>query len=183
MRAVSRRQKLLLGALGIVATAWFADSLSGGGKTAVAKAASTGASESVPTEADAPAGSDVAELLVSLSAEPQPAAPLDPDRLGRDLFVPTVVLQSACKALNTNAAVTGAQAEKAPAAEDTPLDQRHELQGVLSGGRVPLAIIDGQLFKTGSKLDGYTVVGIERDHVVCERGGQRVVLTLSDRGQ
>jgi hypothetical protein len=181
MRPISRRQKLLGTALGVVATGWLADFLAGGGEPAAVHAAVP--LESTPTaDATVPAANvpDLDEFLGALEGAPTALPDLELDKLTRDPFVPTTVLRAACRVTESER-VEEAEAEAQPSAT-VPFEQRHQLQGVLTGHR-PLALIDGKLFAVGVRLEGYTLIRIERDQVVCQRGEQQVVLTLSERGE
>ena len=182
MRPISRRHKLLGTALGVVAAGWLADFFAGGGEPAAVRAAVP--PESTPTaDATVLADSlpDLEELLSALEGTPTALPDLELDKLTRDPFVPTTVLRAACRVAESERVEGAAEGEdQRPAG--VPFEQRHRLQGVLTGQR-PLALIDGRLFAVGARLEGYTLIRIERDQVVCRRGEQQVVLTLGERGE
>ncbi len=181
MRPISRRHKLLGTALGVVAAGWLADFFAGGGEPAAVRAAVP--PESTPTaDATVLADSlpDLEELLSALEGTPTALPDLELDKLTRDPFVPTTVLRAACRVAESER-VEEAEGEDQRLA-GVPFEQRHRLQGVLTGQR-PLALIDGRLFAVGARLEGYTLIRIERDQVVCRRGEQQVVLTLGERGE
>jgi len=178
MRPISRRHKLLGAALVVVVVACLADFLAGGGKPAAVRAAVS--LESQPTPEATPADSvlDLDQLLRAVEGTPTAPPDLELDKLTRDPFVPTTVLKAACRVAQLDGLEEPAPAEEQPPAE-VPFEQRHQLQGVLTGER-PLALIDGALFAAGARLEGYTLIRIERDRVVCRRGEQRVVLTMGE---
>ncbi|MFQ5806301.1 MAG: hypothetical protein ACE5I3_07620 [Phycisphaerae bacterium] len=68
-----------------------------------------------------------------------------------------------------------------PASEPLSFEDRHELQGVLTG-RVPLALIDGLLCRRGAEIDGYRLVELHREYVVFQRDGSRVTLRVASAG-
>lgn len=181
MRPISRRHKLLGTALAVVATGWLADFFAGDGKPAAVRAAVP--PESTPTaDATVPADNvpDLDELLNALEGAPTALPDLELDKLTRDPFVPTTVLRAACRVAESERVAEAEGEDQRPAG--VPFEQRHRLQGVLTGQR-PLALIDGRLFAVGARLEGYTLIRIERAQVVCRRGEQQVVLTLGERGE
>jgi len=181
MRPISRRHKLLGVALGVVATGWLVDFFAGGGKPATVRAAVP--PESTPTADTMPADNvpDLDELLSAVEGAPTALPDLELNKLTRDPFVPTTVLKAACRVAGSERVEEAAEREDQPSTE-VPFEQRHRLQGVLTGQR-PLAFIDGKLFAVGARLEDYTLIRIERDQVVCQRGERQVVLTLGEAAE
>ncbi len=52
------------------------------------------------------------------------------------------------------------------------------LQSVILGNGPALAVLDGQSYRVGQRIDGFLLVGISADAVVLEKAGKRQTLTL-----
>ncbi len=52
------------------------------------------------------------------------------------------------------------------------------LQSIIMGNGPALAVLNGQTYRVGQRIDGYQVVAIDADAVVLERAGKRHALTL-----
>ena len=176
MTQLTRRQKLLGGAFAIVGVAWALDMLTGGQTPPPANAATGGLTQ----VANAPVVLDDAEIeaaIASLEADGIELPPLPFDQVPRDLFVPTAFMRSTLQPAELE---RPGEDEAADAIGMEPFEARHVLQGVLTG-RVPLALIDGQLFRRGAELDGYRLVELREDCVVFEQDGRRVKLRVPQR--
>lgn len=174
MISLSRRQRWLGGALGIVVVAWAIDMLTGGQDPPMASAASAPASQlnavSVPLDQ-----AEVEAVIGMLSTDDVVRPPLSCDGVARDLFVPTAQMRAALATILPDS-------PSESACDDTEnaqsFEARHCLQGVLMG-RVPLALIDGRLYRGGAEIDGYRLVQLERDHAVFDHQGARVTLRVA----
>jgi hypothetical protein len=174
MKPVNR--KTLFGSALALALAIFAlDRLSGGGPQAADAAARTVPASPLPAEAAAPpqrlkesgppaplSGEDIAALLRRISAGHDSPPPLDLTDLTRDPFVASAALRA------TVAGASGAHGETQAAETDVPFEKRHRLLGVVMGP-VPLAVIDGEPYRLGETIDGYTLIDVQREHVVLRR--------------
>jgi hypothetical protein len=178
MKRLSQQQKLLGGFFCIVASAWVVDWLSGGTEptSAAASPAPQSVSDALPVPPDPP---DLDAVIASLRDDRPSRAALPIDEVQRDLFTPTArmraVLAPVAPTLSAEANPDEHAAPPLPAFED-----RHELQGVLTG-RVPLAVIDGVLYRRGSEIDGYRLIELGRDRAVLIRDGTRVTLEVTRR--
>lgn len=175
MSSISRRHKLLATIFGAVAVAWGIDLLSGGQVPGPADAASSSVFVAQPVVV--PAGpADVETIIESLRDDNFTHAALPFEQSTRDLFVPT----SRMKAI-LGVATQPEEESKTPGeleARLAPVDARHELQAVLTG-RVPLALIDGRLYRRGAEIDGYRLIELCQDYVVLQRDGTRVTLRVA----
>lgn len=63
-------------------------------------------------------------------------------------------------------------ASKAPEESDT-LNEEIRLQGVLNRKKRKVAIISGQLYNKGDKVNGYLIADIKNDHVLLLSSGSR----------
>ncbi len=171
MKAVPRRSKVAGGALGVVICMWVVDSMWGNGRPDSASASFA------PTVTPSPVSqpTDLAGPLRPLAPPSVMRADLELDRLQRDLFVTTTVMEAAYQPTDADPS-DDTEAERNRQAA-VPFEQRHELQGVLTG-RNPFAVIDGSLASPGAELDGFVLVEIHRDHVVFQRDGLRVILSV-----
>lgn len=189
MKLVNRRT-VLGSALALAVVIFALDRLAGGGpRTADAAApavaaplpragtAATPASSGAPPAglAAPPAAEDVAELLRRIDADRGPVAAIDLEGVTRDPFVATTALGAATD--GTGDAPAGPSASTQPAAAEVPFEKRHRLQGVVVGP-VPLAVIDGQPYRMGEAIDGYTVIDIQREYAVLRGEASVVVLHL-----
>ncbi|WP_461602874.1 SctD/MshK family protein [Aeromonas rivipollensis] len=52
------------------------------------------------------------------------------------------------------------------------------LQSVILGNGPALAVLNGQSYRVGQRIDGFLLVGISADAVVLEKAGKRQTLTL-----
>lgn len=52
------------------------------------------------------------------------------------------------------------------------------LQSIIIGNGPALAVINGQSYRVGQRIEGYQLVAISADAVVLEKGGKRQSLTL-----
>lgn len=52
------------------------------------------------------------------------------------------------------------------------------LQSIILGNGPALAVLNGQSYRIGQRIDGYQLVAISTDSVVLEKGGKRQSLTL-----
>ena len=171
MKAVPRRSKVAGGALGVVICLWVVDSMWGNGTPDSASASSA------PTVTPSPVSepTDLAEPLRPLAPPSVLNADLELDWLRRDLFVATTVMEAAYPSTDAGPG-DDTEAERNRQAA-LPFEQRHELQGVLTG-RNPFAVIDGSLVSPGAEVDGFVLIEIHRDHVVFQRDGSRVLLSV-----
>ena len=74
-------------------------------------------------------------------------------------------------------------AVKPPAAEASPQipePPKMVLEGVIWGGQIPQAIIDGEVYTVGDLVRGARIVSISRDSIAVELQGATFQLTLSD---
>ena len=53
-----------------------------------------------------------------------------------------------------------------------------KLQSVILGNGPALAVLNGQSYRVGQRIDGYRLVSISADAVVLEQAGKRQTLTL-----
>jgi hypothetical protein len=196
MTRLSKRHKLIAGALGLVSAAWLVDALTGGlePRRAIATAAeqapgdrSAGSGQShapAPVAAESVgsplAAAELASVIESLSEYRARGAPLPFDRVARDLFVPTPAFDAALALAGGTTSTAGGAA--APEQRDQRFDARHELQGVICG-RMPLAIIDGHLCPLGAEIDGYRLVEVRRDHAIFQGKDTRVTLRVANPGR
>jgi hypothetical protein len=177
MTSLSRRQKLVGGAFAIVACSWLVDMLTGGQTPASANAAS---SESLQANL-APEQLDptlVQAVIASLASTDDRRPPLPFHEAKRDLFVPSTRMLTA---LGMTTPETTATSEGDQNVDQQPFETRHQLAGVLTG-RVPLALIDGRLYRRGAEIDGYRLVELRDDYVVLQQGNSRVVLRVRQSG-
>jgi len=175
MRRLSQRQKLLAGAFGLVAVVWTLDVLSADAGPDLANAAPLAAAsgETAALAADPP---DLEAVIATLQLDRTTRAALPFDDIKRDLFAPTPLLEAALVPAEPTEPTRADPAEKAKT-DDLPFSARHSLQGVLTG-RVSLALIDGDLVRRGSVIDGYRLIELHRDYVAFERDGTRVILRV-----
>jgi hypothetical protein len=178
MKALSRRQKVTLGTLAVVAMIWVVDLLTGGAGPSQADAATTPTVPHAPAE-PTPAPDDLAGVIEALQREQVTRATLPFERVGRDLFVPTERFEAALSVARKAEGGEATDEPEGPAHDALPFEDRHKLQGVLTG-RVPLALIDGVLLREGAEIDGYRLVEIHADFVVLRRGpGKTVALHVA----
>ena len=52
------------------------------------------------------------------------------------------------------------------------------MQSVILGNGPALAVLNGQSYRVGQRIDGFLLVGISADAVVLEKAGKRQTLTL-----
>jgi len=175
MRPVSQRHRLLGAVFGVVALALGVDLLTGQPRptSAAGAAASSLMNGSVELPPDPV---DLDALIESLRGERLTHAAPSFDRIERDLFVPTPWMETALRADNPALSVA-AELREEPEAKALPFDARHELQGILTG-RIPLALIDGVLYRRGAEIDGYRLSELRSDHVVFTRDGSPVILRV-----
>ena len=100
------------------------------------------------------------------SGPPQKIAPAVPRAGLRDIFAP--VKKTAPGSTPENPAI---------APKPLPLLQ---LTGTITGGRQPLAIINGRFLRQGEAIEGFQVVAIARNQVTIAREGQKIVLNVLD---
>lgn len=100
------------------------------------------------------------------SGPPQKTAPPGPRAGLRDIFAP---------AKKTGPGSTPENPAIAP--KPLPLLQ---LTGTITGGRQPLAIINGRFLRQGEAIEGFQVVAIARNQVTIAREGQKIVLNVLD---
>lgn len=173
MIELTGRKKLLLGCLGLVVLIWMWDLLAGG-----ARPASVQAATSIAPASAAPAEQKSPTPSMSTLMQSEPAVPRRL-RVRRDLFVPTSAMR---ERYDTASGVGGRAGSPGGRIHPTkpPFDQRHQLQGVITGA-TRLAVIDGQVYAHGAELDGYTLLEVHRARVVFQRGEERAVLLLPER--
>lgn len=175
---LTRRQRVLLGALGLAATVWLIDALAGSGGPRPAAgnpAAAPVAGPNGPVARWQSAGDEVARLV---QHRYEPLAE-DAAVWARDLFQPTPAMERALGPA-TPPAEPAAAAPGPPSEPPRPgFAERHRLLGVMLGD-VPVAVVDGRLLVPNSDLDGFVLVDVQRDYVVFERraDGERVRLEL-----
>ncbi|MCL5269641.1 MAG: hypothetical protein M1457_03585 [bacterium] len=73
---------------------------------------------------------------------------------------------------------TKAPARRRPAPSEAPAASLWRLEGIFYDEANPLAVIDDNIVKIGSRVGGASVVEIRRDCVVLEQGGSRRELHL-----
>lgn len=175
MSSISRRHKLFAGIFCVFAAAWGIDLLSGGQVPGSADAASSSALAAQPVAV--PAGpADIETIIESLRDDGVTHAALPFDQTTRDLFVPTSRMEAILRVASQP--VGGSETPGEPEARLTPFDASHQLQAVLTG-RVPLALIDGRLYRLGAEIDGYRLIELCQDYVVLQRDGSRVTLRVA----
>jgi hypothetical protein len=177
MKRLSARQRLLIGALLIAGLIAAADQFTRGGAPSPARAGQSAQT----TPSAAPAGwGDVNALVARLTQTDYTSVAGELEQLQRDVFVPTTA---------AGAVFSTADPAPAPAAPEPPpvepqvdFRDKHRLSGVMLG-ETPLAVIDDQLLALDAEVDGFKLVGIERDSVVFWQPGSglRVVLELAQR--
>jgi len=176
MTRLTRRHKLLGGFCGIVATAWGIDLLTGGAKPREANAIPTTATATEPLVMP-PDPADLPGIVDSLSRPPAVRAALEIDPDLRDPFTSSARILATLPAMSEQAEAKGTAKDDAAQPVAVPFEQRHVLQGVMEG-RVPLALIDGTLYRRGALIDGYRLERIERDHVILKQGASLVTLAV-----
>ncbi|MEM9296483.1 MAG: hypothetical protein AAGA57_11830 [Planctomycetota bacterium] len=144
-------------------------------------------------EADAPAPAAAATGTPSPSAAPpapSPAASAGPgqpvqDRGPHDTLRRGIarVLAEADRAEPANPHADPFQppagwdiAKKAQEARDEVAPPAFTIDGVITGGAKPMAVIDGDLHRLGDTHEGWRLVDIRADRVVVQRAGARVAL-------
>lgn len=175
MSAITGRQKLIGGVFCIVTAAWLTDMLTGQPAPSNADAAPSAQLVGPAPAVAAACPEDLAALIASLGNLRSTRAPLPFDQVSRDLFMPTASMEARLRPIEV-AAVEDADGPEGP--ESLPFSARHRLQGILTG-RVPLALIDGQLLRRGAIIDGHRLAEIGRDSVVLQGDGDRVVLRVA----
>ncbi len=178
------RKTLFGSALALALAIFVLDRLSGGGPQAAdAAARATPASQSpaggaappqTPKQAGPPApltGEEIAALLRRTRAGHDVPPPLDLTGPARDPFVATAALRA------TTSGATDPDEQTQPAETDIPFEKRHRLLGVVMGP-VPLAVIDGQPYRLGETIDGYTLIDIQREHAVLRRETSERILRV-----
>jgi hypothetical protein len=177
MKRLSARQRLLIGALLIAGLIAAADRLTRGGAPTPARAGQT--AQTAPPAA--PAGwNDVNALVARLTQTDYASVAGELEQLQRDVFVPTTAAGPMFSAADP--APSAASPEPPPVEPQVDFRDKHRLSGVMLG-ETPLAVIDDQLLALDAEVDGFTLVGIERDYVVFLQPGSelRVVLELAQR--
>jgi hypothetical protein len=175
MSSISRRHKLFAGIFCLVAGAWGIDLLTGEQVPGAADAASSSALLVQPVVV--PAGpADIETIVESLRDDSVTHAALPFDQTTRDLFVPTSRMKAILRVATQPAGESKTPGELE--ARLAPFDARHELQAVLTG-RVPLALIDGRLYRSGAEIDGYRLIELRQDYVVLQRDESRVTLRVA----
>ncbi len=161
MMRLSKRQKLLAGALGLAGTVWVLDSMLGRG---VPTAAAGATAEQPTVDAARLRWNDIEPVIAELTVRRHESLPTDGEP-SRDLFMP-VADSRQCLAL-TESKLQREISTKVPAAPEVTIDfaELHVLDGVALGRR-PVAMVDGRLLALGAELDGYRLSKIERDRVV-----------------
>ena len=175
MKRLSKRHKLLAGALGFAGVMWAVDSMVGSGAPAPAAAAATTADENTaPVRWE-----DLTPLIAELTAQPHDAFP-DNGQPQRDPFMPVVGAMQAAALAASTPDLSGAAETTTPPEDVISFAELHVLDGVALGRR-PVAMIDGRMLPLGARLDGYRLSTILRDQVVFEPigGGASQTLWLS----
>jgi hypothetical protein len=176
MKRLSKRQRLLAGALLVAGAIAAIDRFTGGGPPAPARARE--ATEAAPPAA--PAGwNDVNALVAKLTQSDYASVADELEQLERDVFVPT---SSARAAFVANDPAPAEPTEPPAAERQAGFLERHNLSGVVLG-ETPLAVVDEQLLSLFAQVDGFMLVQIERDYVVFQELGTdtRLVLELAAR--
>ena len=177
MKQLSRRQKIMGGLFLLVTCAWTGDMLTGGPAAATAKDAAAAAAATDVESAVPPDPADLAEIIRRLSARATMTRPHLPlQHLRRDPFAMTEVFLSAA-ADSREGRPENSQAENA-VPEDSSFASLHKLEGITSG-RVPLALIDGRLYRIGAIIGDYRLIEIATDHVVVSHGAETEILSLA----
>ena len=181
MKQLTGRQKIGGGVFLIVGAAWTLDTLTGGPTPAPAKGATaqqvvTGTEFATPQ--DPP---DLEQVMRKLSATTAATrAPLPLEHLHRDPFE---ITEAFVVAPSTLAGTDDGGKPKAAAAPTGPpaFAEQHRLEGITSG-RVPLALIDGRLYRVGAVIDDYRLTEIGADFVVFACATETVSLRLEQGG-
>lgn len=177
MKTFSQRQKILGGVFLIVGVAWSMDMLTGGPQPAPAGAVPTLTLEVMPM----PPEPQELEALIDGIMQPPPAREALPFEFAtRDVFQPSAAMPIVGDG-GLGSAIEG-ESEEARENAQVAFDSQHQLQGIIAG-RVPLALIDGQLVGVGVVIDGHRLTEIQRDEVIFELDGRRISLPLAPIGQ
>lgn len=181
MKRISGRQRLLGGALLIVALIGTVDWFAGPGGPTKAQAG--------PSPADASSArqtqwQDPTEVVVHLLRQDYTSIEMDLDQSQRDLFQPTPLFESAFAraALAELEEATEPGAQTGGASPEADFRTRHQLVGVMIGS-TPLAVVDDRLLSLNSDLEGYRLVEVRRDYVVFLQPDtqERITLELQQR--
>lgn len=171
MKRPKKRQRLLISAACLALVGWLLDSALRDGPTEAQAGSSTdGTRQTVRWQ-------DISGLIERYTHVQYESLARELAALDRDLFVPTPAITAR---LFERPIDDDGEAEQA-AAERAAFSDRHRLTGVVLG-RQPLAVIDGQVVRSGDRLDGHHVLEVQRDSVVleCDITKLRVVLSMED---
>lgn len=128
------------------------------------------------TAEDEPAGMDSTSQVIAMFADDPTAKQVDPDQLSKNPFA----LRAAARDGTTTASVDapdvdmGAQLQARKLRDEV---SRMQLQTVMHG-RVPLAVISGQMVREGDRFGSFRVAAIERMAVVLDSEGNTYRLTM-----
>ncbi len=175
MKSVSLTRRILIGILAVAVAGWVVDTLRS--RTPQAAQAASATTEAAPAEAAN--GEDLAALVQRLVSDHYAPVSAELERLERDLFVPTPLMQAETAPASEPGELSEALDESPPGLE---FSNKHLLTGVIIG-HLPLAQVDGRLLPLGAVLEGHTLIAIERDFVVFENAtdSERITLELKPR--
>ena len=180
MKPISQRHKVIGGVFVIVGVAWSLDMLTGG--PLPPDAAASNNSALLPPKVELPPDpTDLDQIITALRQEQSTRQTLPFEQAARDVFTPAdwfiEQTESAAEPISTKVD----HASRAEAAS-VVFEKKHQLQGVLTG-RIPLALIDGQLVREGARVDDYVLVEIKDDQVTFRNECERVILRVTPAGR
>lgn len=167
---MNKRRRMLIGTMLLAGVGWTIDQFVRSGEPVTAAAAPSPSPENALVEQVEPPDLDSLLELFSNGAKSTP--PLLLTEATRDLFAIRGGAQESWPGSS------GVQRARTGAAGNVRSDDRHRLEGVITGD-APLAIIDGVVLRLGDNLDGFTLIEIQRDRVVLQGGELRVELRVA----
>lgn len=176
MKRLSQRQRLVCGALAGAGLIWAVDALT---RDSTPSAALAGPSTAAAgPSAPAVVWQDVSATIAALTEEGYVSVANELERLERDLFVPTALIDAALRSAEELEAEQAA-AVKSEQDEAAEFRGRHRLVGVMLGRR-PLAVVDDEVLALQGELDGWRLADIQRERAVFlhPQLGIQVVLEL-----
>ncbi|MCK4340091.1 MAG: hypothetical protein KAY37_00015 [Phycisphaerae bacterium] len=172
MRRLSNRQRVIGGALVLAVLVWVADWLIGDGPTPL----QAGQAAPLQTQVVTAKWRDVTDLVARLTEAEYASVAEELDQLQRDLFMPSMLIESV---FSVEVPEEPPEPITVKESEVPELDfaTRHKLEGVVIGSR-PLAVIDDRVLPLNSDLEGYTLIGVQRDGVIFRHSITQVLIRL-----
>lgn len=177
MIATPRRTRLIAGAFVMIATTWTIDLFTGEEPAKQANASELLAGKSPARLVDAP---DRARLEQFLFERPTSSSTIFTSDI-RNPFAPDDAFEQLAAAAGPTTRPGGAGAQLPLEAPKTAFEDRHRLEGVVTGRRT-IALIDGRPYARGATIDNWKLVEIGRDFVIFEGADGHVRLEVPPPG-